>query len=178
MLALQAMLLLMIMLVASSTCLSVRRGMCCNIILVALEFGLVHIIEHFYAQFNIAEQLVASALAEILSNYYSQHLQVISMRRHSVSWNDPASTSELMCERELVIVSGFVIVEAERHQWETSATLLGHDDEAKLFERLREIVGCAGEVRHDRAVTMLSKADELVVLPDDLGGTLGKVECE
>lgn len=41
-----------------------------------------------------------------------------------------------------------------------------------------EVVGGAGQIGHDGAVAALAKADHLVVLPDDLGGAFGEVECE
>lgn len=99
------------------------------------------------------------------------------MGSHRVRRDDPASAAKLVREGELVVVL-LAGLEAECDEGKTFAVLLRHDDEAELLEGIGEVVCRAGEVRHDGAVTVLSEADELVVLGDDLGGSLGEVECE
>lgn len=47
-----------------------------------------------------------------------------------------------------------------------------------MGEGVGEVVCCACEVGHDASVAVLAETDELVVLADDLGCTLGEVECE
>lgn len=68
MLALQAMLLIVIMLMASSPHPAVSRSMLEDVLPLALQFRLIHIIQDLHAKLDIAQELVASALAEILSN--------------------------------------------------------------------------------------------------------------
>ena len=83
-----------------------------------------------------------------------------------------------MSERELVVVLLRLGVKTEGYEGQTVAGLLGHDDEAELLEGVGEVVSGAGQVRHDGAVTVLSEADQLVVLADDLGSAFGKVQGE
>jgi hypothetical protein len=148
-----------------------------DVILVTLQLRLIHIIQYLHAELNIAKQLITSRLREILSDNHTQHLQIIRVRSHRISGDDPTSASQLMRQRKLIVM--FVaLLETERNEWEAGAVLLGHDDEAELFEGLGEVVCCAREVRHDGAVAVLAEADELVVLADNLGGTLGEVERE
>lgn len=82
-----------------------------------------------------------------------------------------------MSEREFIVVL-LAGLEAECYKWEAFAMLLGHDDEAELFEDVGEVVCGSGQIGHDGAVAVLAEADELVVLADDLGGTFGEVEGE
>ncbi len=87
-----------------------------------------------------------------------------------------------MGEGELVVVLLVAVAvaagQAEGDQGETLAGLLGHDDVAQGLERVGQVVGGAGEVAHDGAVALLAQADQLVVLADDLAGSLGEVESE
>lgn len=69
-------------------------------------------------------------------------------------------------------------VEAECNEWESIATSLGHENEAHLLHRRCKVVGSAGQVEHDRSVALLSKADELIVLSDDLTSATGEVQSE
>ena len=100
------------------------------------------------------------------------------MRSHRVSWNDPRTLTELVSECKFVVVLVGFFVETEGYERETGAVLLRHDEETQLFQRIREVVGCAGEVAHDGTVSMLAETDELVVLSNDLGGALGEIEGE
>jgi hypothetical protein len=149
-----------------------------NIILVLLNALLVHLIKHLHAKLDIAQQLITSALAEILSNHHSQHLEFFGVRSHCVCRHDPRAAAKLMCDSEFIVVLVEFGIEAESNEWKAFTVLFGHYDEAKLLEGLGEVVCGAGEVRHDGAVTVLAKADQLVVLADDLGGAFGEVEGE
>ena len=100
------------------------------------------------------------------------------MWSHGIGRHDPRARAERMRDGEFVVVFILLGAEAEGDERKAFAGLLGHDYEAELFQGAGEVVRCAGQVRHDRAVTVLSKADKLVVLPDDLGGAFGEVEGE
>ena len=176
-LTLQAMLLLAIMRVIMSALARVR-SMRMDVLLVLLDALRIHIIEDLHAELDIAQQLVASRLAEILTHDDAQHLEILGVRGHGVGGDDPGTAAELMGKRELVVVLLLLRVEAEGDEGETFAVLLGHDDEAELLERIGEVVCGAGQVGHDGAVSVLSEADELVVLANDLGGALGEIESE
>jgi hypothetical protein len=71
-----------------------------------------------------------------------------------------------------------IFINAECDEGKTDAVLLGHDDEAELFERVREVVCGASEGGHNGTVAVFSKTDQLVVLANDLGSTFGEVEGE
>ena len=129
-LALQAVLLSVIVLVASSSRFSVSRRVLGDVILVALQLLLVHLIQDLHAQLDITQELVASALAEVLSDHHSQHLQVVGVGSHRVGWHNPASSSELVGEGEFIIMLSVLLIEAESDEWQACAVLLGHDDEA------------------------------------------------
>jgi hypothetical protein len=152
------------------------RGILPDIRLVLLNLLLVHLIKDQHAKLDITKQLIASALREILSHNDTQHLKIAGVRSHGISWDNPGSLTELMSQRELVVVFVCFGVEAEGNEWEPMPGLLRHNDQAQLLERVGEVVCCAGEVCHDRAVTALSETDQLVVLADDLGGSFGEVE--
>jgi len=176
-LPLQAMLLIPITWVTMCRLARMRR-MHLNVLLILLYRIFVHLIQDTGTEPNIAKQLITPALAKILSNHHSQHLQVLCLWRHGVGWDDPRALAELMSKGEFVVVFVSLRVDAEGNKGESGAVLLGHDDEAKLFEGVGEVVSSVGEVRHDGAITVLAEADELVVLTDDLGGTFGKVKGE
>ena len=154
-LTLQAVLLIVVMLVATTTRLSMVRRMSSDVILVSLHFSLIHLIQDLNAKLDITQQLIASALAEILTNHNSQHLQIIRVGCHSVSGDNPASTSQLMSECEFIVVL-LACLEAECDEGKSVAILLGHDDETELLKRVGQVVCGAGEVRHDRAVAVLA----------------------
>ena len=176
-LPLQTMLLLTIMRVVMLALTGVR-GMRMDILHVLLDGILVHVIEDLDAELDIREQLVAAGFAEVLADDDAQHLEVLGVRRHGVGGHDPGAAAELMGQCELVVVLVGFGVEAEGDEGEAFAVLLGHDDEAQLLEGVGEVVCCAGQVGHDGAVAVLSKADQLVVLANDLGGALGEIEGE
>ena len=87
-LPLQAMLLLpiraMIMIALARMTLMLQ-----NILLAPLDLLLIHIIQDTHAKLDVSQQLIASALAEILSDDDSQHLEVFGIGRHGVGGHDP-----------------------------------------------------------------------------------------
>jgi hypothetical protein len=149
-----------------------------DILLIILDRLSIHLIQQLQRKLNIRQELITSTLAEILSNYHSQHLQVLRMRRHGIRRNNPRALAQDMSECEFIVVFFSLGVQAEGYERETCSVPLGHDDEAELGERFGEVVCCAGEVGHDGAVAVLAEADQLVVLADDLGGAFGEVEGE
>lgn len=134
-------------------------------------------------QLDVLDQQLASASGKVLPDHDAHHLHAVSVRRHCVGRNDPASCAQVVSQRELVkvVVLAAALVatrEAERNKRQALATALGHDDEILLSERFGQVVGRLGQVHHDVAVAALSKAKQLVVLSDDLRRALGEVECE
>ncbi len=93
-LALQAMRFLPIMRMIMST-LSRVRSMLMDILLVLLNALLIHFIEDLHAKLDITQQLVTSALAEILTDHNSQHLEVFGVRSHGVCGHDPGALAQL-----------------------------------------------------------------------------------
>jgi hypothetical protein len=87
-LSLQAMLLLPVLRMVMLRLPRVRLVIT-NILLIILDRLPIHLIQQLQTQFNIRQELVTSALAEILSHYHSQHLQVLGMRRHGICRNNP-----------------------------------------------------------------------------------------
>lgn len=100
------------------------------------------------------------------------------MRGHGVGRDDPRAASQLVCDAKLIVVLALLGVKAEGDEGESIASFFGHDDEAELLEGVGKVVGCAGNVTHDGAVAVLAKADELVVLANDLRGAFGEIESE
>ena len=74
--------------------------------------------------------------------------------------------------------AGKIGIQAEGDEWKAFAAGFGEDDEAHFLNGSGQIVRGAGQIEHDASVALLSKADELVVLTDDLGGATGEVEGE
>lgn len=58
------------------------------------------------------------------------------------------------------------------------SSCLAHDEKSKVLEIFSKVVGSAGEVRHDGAVAVLAKTNQLVVLANDLRSALGEVQGE
>ena len=83
-----------------------------------------------------------------------------------------------MSKCEFIVVFIGFLVKTESHKRQTLAVRLGHDDETQLLQRTGEVIGGTGEVAHDSAVAVLAKADELVVLANDLRSALGEVQGE
>jgi len=81
-----------------------------------------------------------------------------------------------MREGKFIVILLVLRIKAESDERETISTRFGHDDETELLEGQGEVVGCAGEICHDGTVAVFAQADELVVLSNDLGGTLGEVK--
>jgi hypothetical protein len=158
--------------------LSTVADMLLDIFLVSLDFIFVLLVQNLHAELDITEQLITSGLGEVLTNDHSQHLQVICVGSHGVCRHDPAAGTQLMSKCEFVVVFFEFRVQAESDEGETGSVLLGHDYKAELFQRLGEVVCGSREVRHDRTVTVFAKADQLIVLTNDLRGSLGEVEGE
>lgn len=76
---------------------------------------------------------------------------------------------------EVVFVFG---VQPKCHKRQSFTPFLAHDQETEVLEGGRKIIRCTGKVEHDGAIAVLAKTDHLVVLANDLGGTLGEVEGE
>lgn len=162
--------------------LAVRRDVVPNKGLLSLDRLLVRILQQSQAESNVVDEHVASALGEVLSHNDTQHLELLGVRRHRVRGDDPSPGAQVVRERKLVVVAVLStlsgVLEAEGHEGQALAAALRHDDEAVALEHLGEVVGGAGQVAHDGLIAPLAEADELVVLANDLGGTLGEVEGE
>jgi hypothetical protein len=146
--------------------------------LVLLDSLLVHTIEGLEAQLDVREEGVTSRLGEVLSDYHSQHLQILGMRRHRVCRDNPATLPQLVGHGEFVVMLVVFGIKAECNEREAFAVLLGHDDETQLVQRISKVIGGPSEVGHDGAVAMLAETDQLIVLANDLGSALGEVERE
>jgi hypothetical protein len=149
-----------------------------NLLLITLQRLPIHLLQHTQRQLNIRHQTIASILRKVLPHNHTHKLQLIGMRCHRISRNDPTPLAELMRDRELVEMMTRLGIDAEGDEGEGSTPTGRHDEEAQLLQLGGEVVGCAGEVHHDGAIATLAKADELVVLTDDLRGALREVEGE
>lgn len=149
-----------------------------NIIRVLLQHLLIHVIQQAKTKLQIRDQLLTPALRKVLTDHDAQHLHLLRIRRHRIRRHDPAALAQLMRNRKLIVALLELGVKTERHERQTTALALAHDQETHILDGIGEQVGGAGEVEHDRAVSVLAEADELVVLADDLGGALGEVEGE
>lgn len=158
--------------------LAVRRDVSFDVFLLGLDGILVGLLQESNAQLNVADEGIATSARKVLSHNNTQHLESVGVGSHGVSGDNPSSGAEVRGESKLVVVAVFVVREAESNERQTLTSLLGHDEESLLLEDAAEVVGGAGEVAHDGAVAVLAETDELVVLADDLRGTLGEVEGE
>lgn len=147
-------------------------------LLLPLDAVAVHLLEQLLRHLDVCNQTVAPVLGEVLAHHDAQHLEVLGVRRHRVRRHDPPADAELMGQGELVVVAVLLGRQAEGDEREALAGLLGHEDEAEGLEGVGEVVGGAREVAHDGAVPLLAESDELVVLANDLAGTLAEVQGE
>lgn len=79
---------------------------------------------------------------------------------------------------KLVILLAKILIEAAGNKWQTLSLALADDDEPQVLEVRCKIVGDSGQVQHYSPVSTLAKADQLIVLSDDLRRSAGEVECE
>jgi hypothetical protein len=110
------------------------RSMRLDMLVMLLDRVGIHVIQNLHAQLKIRQQLIASRLGKILSDDYTQHLEILGVRGHSVGWHNPGALAQLVSECELVVVLVGLGVEAESDERETVSTLLGHDYETQLLE--------------------------------------------
>ncbi len=146
----------------------------------ALDAVFIHLVEHGGRLSDVGDQGVGAGPGEVLADDDAEHLQAVGLRSHGVGGDDPAANAEGVGQCELIVVLLVAVDggQAEGDQGETFAGLLGHDNVAKGLEGVGQVVRGAGEVVHDGAVALLAQPDQLVVLADDLAGSLGEVESE
>lgn len=65
------------------------RYMILNKFFVLLDGLLVHGVKQLHAELDVADERIASRLAEVLSDDNSQHLQVFGVWCHGICWHDP-----------------------------------------------------------------------------------------
>ena len=143
-----------------------------------LDSRLVHSAERVACQLEILDQRVASAPREVLSDNDSHQLKLFAVRRHRVRRHHPPSLAKVVRDREFIVVMSFFGIQPEGNERQPLASGLGHDDEPELLQAGCKVVGCAGQVEHDRAISALAETDHLVVLSDDLGSALGEIQGE
>lgn len=148
------------------------------VLLVLLQRLLVHLLQLVQRHLQIRHESIASAAREILAHHHTHHLELLRVWSHGVSRHDPAAFTQTVSDGELVEFVVLRRVEAEGNEWETFAAGLGHEEESHLLDRRGEIVGGAGEVEHDATIALLSQADELVVLSNDLTSATREVQRE
>jgi hypothetical protein len=146
--------------------------------LILLNHLRIQLIQRMLRQFNVRHQAITTTLAEILPHHHPHQLQSVAMRRHGVSGHDPPSLTQLMCQRKLIVHVLLIGIESECHEWQATATALGHDDEAQCTKASGEVISGAGEIEHDGAIATLAETDHLVVLAYYLRSALGEVQGE
>jgi len=82
-----------------------------------VDFLLVHTIQDAKAELDITQQLITSALGEVLANHHSQHLQVLGLGSHGIGRHNPRALTELMSNGEFVVVLPLFLIKAESHKW-------------------------------------------------------------
>lgn len=161
-----------------------RRDMLQDVLLGALQSLLVELLDRLEAELDVSEEIIGAAARKVLTADNTQHLEVVRLGGHGVGGDDPATSTEVGSEGKLVVLALVVsavlarVFEAEGNEGQAAARLFRHDDEAELLETSSEVVSGADQVGHDGAVAVLAETDELVVLANDLRGTLGEVEGE
>ena len=139
---------------------------------------LVHLNQLGEREFKIRYERITPAAREVLTHDDAHHAQVLRVRRHGVSGHDPAALAQLVRDGELVEVVFALWVEAEGDERQALAAGLGHEEEAHGLHSGGEVVGGAGEVKHDAAVAGFSETYQLVVLCDDLTSASREVQRE
>lgn len=177
MLSLQGVLLLLVCRVVVVRLVRVDN-MFLDVFLVLIHHALVHLAESLESKFDVIDEKVGAWESEVLTNDNSHHLQSFAVRGHGVSRHNPAAFTKVVRNGEFVVEVFSVGVETECNQRQAVATALAHDNKAKVLELAGKVVGGAGEVEHDGAVSSLTETDHLVVLTDNLGSTFGEVEGE
>jgi hypothetical protein len=146
-----------------------------------LEFtdaGLIEGIEGLEGELEVLNQSIASTASKVLANNHTHKLELLRVGCHGVGWNDPTTLAKVVCHSELVVKVAALGVQAYGNQWKTLTASLGKNNKSEMLECRREVVGRSRKIHHDRAVSTLAEADELVVLANDLRSSTGEVQCE
>jgi len=149
-----------------------------NISLVSFDALAVHLVKELDRLLDVGNQIVTATLGEVLPHDNPEHLHTIRVRGHGVGRYNPSPGPQLMGQREFVILAVLVLGETESNERKTLTSGLAHDDEATLAKALGQVVGNSCQVGHDGVITLLSQADQLIILTNNLRCTLGEVECE
>lgn len=130
-------------------------------LLLLVDRVLVELFQQLLAVADVGDEGVAAVLGEVLAHDDAQHLELAGVGRHRVGGDDPAARPQPVRQRELVVVALLRVGvrgrgEPEGDERQALARLLAHDDEAEGRESVRQVVGGAGQVRHDGPVAFLS----------------------
>ena len=153
-------------------------GIVLDMLGVLLQLLRIHLLERLQRELDVLDQGIASGARKVFADDNTHHLEALRVRGHGVGGDNPATLPQLVSDCELVKSVLIFWLEAESYEREAFAVRLGHELEAKLLHGRGEIVGRTGKVQHDAAVAALAQADQLVVLPNDLGSTAGEVESK
>lgn len=146
--------------------------------LVLFNHGLVHGVQGLEGQLDIDQKAVAAVHAEVLTDDNTHQFHLLAMGCHGVGRDNPSALAQLVGDGKLIVITVGVRGQTEGYQGQTLALTLAHDDHALVLQLLGHVVGNAGQIHHDGAVTVLAQADQLVILANNMGGTLGEVQSE
>lgn len=143
-----------------------------------LKTLLIHLGQLRHGHLQVGDERIAAATREVLSNDHTQHLQSAGIGSHGVCWDNPATLTQLVGDRELVKLVAVLGIQAESDQRETVALGLGHEREAHALNCRSKVISRPSEVEHDATVALFAQSDELVVLPNNLACSAGEVQSK
>lgn len=78
-----------------------------DVLLLSLDRFAIHFLQHAEADLDIVNQDIASATGKVFTNNNTQHLHLVSVRRHGVCGDNPSSGPKLTSQGKFVVVAVF-----------------------------------------------------------------------
>ena len=93
-----------------------RSAMILDVVFMLLYGFRIHIFQCLQGQLDVIDQSVASRTGEVFSDDDSHEFELFTVGSHGVGGHDPAALTQVMGNRELVIMVLGLGVEFERHK--------------------------------------------------------------
>ena len=93
-----------------------RSAMMLDVVGMLLYGFRIHLFQCFQGQLDVIDQSVASCTGEVFSDDDSHEFELFTVGSHGVGGHDPAALTQVMGNRELVIMVLSLRVESERDE--------------------------------------------------------------
>src|SRR3978361_2391880 len=95
---------------------------------------------------EIHNQCITATSGKVFSHNNTHQLHLLGMRSHCVCGHNPSTFTQEIRRGEFVIEMFLCGIQTHSNEWKTFATTLGHDNEAYLLQRCREVICGSDEI--------------------------------